>query len=161
MLGEELQAGAEAGRLEAAGPPGKRRTPQSRLQVCVSPEEALRIGDAARAADLSVSAYLRALGLGYRPMAVIDLEEALKLNHLGSNLGRLGGLLKLWISDGPRPDRYSPAEFRALINGLIDQVRANQDAMRRSVRRVLKAHPHIRRVSGPREGDDALDEEAA
>ena len=127
--------------------------------MCVSPEEAERIEDAEKAADLSVSAYLRALGLGYRPMAVVDLDEALKLNHLGSNLGRLGGLLKLWVSEGPRPERYSQAEFRTLINALIDQVRANQDAMRRSVKRVLKAHPHIRRVRGGGDLDEA--EEAA
>ena len=126
----------------------KRRTTQTRLQVCVSPEEAQRIEAAAKAANLSVSAFLRALGLGYRPMAVVDLDEALKLNHLGSNLGRLGGLLKLWISEGSPPEGYSKVAFRQAINELIDQVRANQEAMQRSVRHVLKAHPRIGRIKG-------------
>ncbi len=154
MLDEELHDGVSPARPTQPRRSPKHRSPRVRLQVCVSAEEAARIEAAAKAADLSVSAFLRALGLGYKPMAVVDLDEALKLNHLGSNLGRLGGLLKLWISEGPPPERYSKAEFKSLINDLIDQVRGNQEAMQRTVRHVLKAHPRIRRARGGGSGGD-------
>ncbi|MHB8285070.1 MAG: plasmid mobilization protein [Caulobacteraceae bacterium] len=157
-MNEDLAAGTPPAQIGPKKPAvrEKRKHPQTRIQVCVSVEEGRRIEEAAQVAGMSVSAYLRALGLGYRPMAAVDLEEALKLNHLGSNLGRLGGLLKLWVSAGPRPERYTAAEFKAVINELLDLVRANQESMRRTAKGVLRAHSGIRR-SRPAKTHDETD----
>ncbi|MHB8283889.1 MAG: plasmid mobilization protein [Caulobacteraceae bacterium] len=154
-MDEALPTDMSEARRRASRRAAKPRAARIRLQVCVSPQEAQVIEDAAKSANMSVSAYLRAVGIGFQPTAAVDQDEAEKLNHLSSNLGRLGGLLKLWVSNGPRPERYSPSEFREAVNGLIDQVRANQRVMSGTSKRLMRAHTRVRRVRGERTEDGA------
>ena len=48
---------------------------------------------------MSVAAYLRALGTGHSPPGKVDLRAIHELGRLRADLGRLGGLLKLWLTD--------------------------------------------------------------
>jgi hypothetical protein len=69
------------------------------LKVVVSTRERQEIEARAKAAGLSVSAYLRSVGLGHEPKNLFDREAILTLIRLHADQGRLGGLLKLWLSD--------------------------------------------------------------
>lgn len=69
------------------------------LRVVVSVEERIQIEAAASRTGLSVSAYLRALGLGYQPASAYDHEAVFALASVAGDLGRLGGLLKWWLSE--------------------------------------------------------------
>ena len=67
----------------------------------VSVEEREEIQARARGCGLSVSAYLRALGLGHEPRSVYDLTTVDTLAQVNGDLGRFGGLLKLWLGERP------------------------------------------------------------
>ena len=67
------------------------------LKVFVSERERAEIETRAAAAGLSVSAYLRNLGLGFLPHSTLDHKAILALLKVNADQGRLGGLLKLWL----------------------------------------------------------------
>jgi hypothetical protein len=89
------------------------------LQVVVDSRERQLIKVRAKAAGLSVSAYLRNTGLGHPIKSVLDYEAAMELAKLNGDQGRLGGLLKLWLVD--RPGRGVPEiDVRRLLERIGD-----------------------------------------
>ena len=102
--------------MEIGGGAG-RRTTEARtrqLRVVVSAAEQAAIEDRARATGLSLSAYLRMVGLGYEPRSVLDLEAVERLSQVNADLGRLGGLLKLWLTSKPA-EGAPPADIRRVL----------------------------------------------
>jgi hypothetical protein len=79
------------------------------LKVFVSERERADIETRAGATSLSVSAYLRNLGLGFQPHSTLDQETILALLKVSADQGRLGGLFKLWLSVdfAPNSQRFS------------------------------------------------------
>jgi len=75
------------------------------LKVLVSERERAEIETRAAATGLSVSAYLRNLGLGFQPQSTLDHEAVLALLKVNADQGRLGGLFKLWLSGQARRQR--------------------------------------------------------
>jgi len=73
------------------------------LKVVVSARERAAIETRAAATGLSVSAYLRNLGLGFQPQSTLDHEAVLALLKVNADQGRLGGLFKLWLSGQSTP----------------------------------------------------------
>ncbi len=71
------------------------------LKVVVSAKERELIQNNANSARLSVSAFLRNLGVGHQPSSAFDREAIRELIKLHADQGRLGGLLKLWLADKP------------------------------------------------------------
>ena len=69
------------------------------ILVRVSPEEKKLLEEGADRCDLSVPAWLRKLGLGHRPASHVDIQAVEKIAQLHGDLGRVGGLLKMWLSD--------------------------------------------------------------
>ena len=55
-----------------------------------------------------MSAYLRNLGLGFRPHSTLDQEAILALLKVNADRGRLGGLFKLWLSGQGAPSAEAP-----------------------------------------------------
>jgi hypothetical protein len=78
--------------------PDKARDRHRPLKAVVSDIERVGIEMWAAAAGLSVFAYLRNLGLGYKPHSTLDHQAILSLVKVDADQGRLGGLLKLWLS---------------------------------------------------------------
>ena len=94
------------------------------LRVVVSPSERAAIEKRAAAANLSVSAYLRTAGLNKTMRSTVDHEAVAKLAKLNGDQGRLGGLLKLWLTD--QPGRGVPARD---IRNLLEQIEALQSRL--------------------------------
>lgn len=65
---------------------------------CTSNEYAL-IKEKAANTGLSASAYLRNLGMNYPIKSVADQRALSELIKCKADLGRLGGLFKLWLED--------------------------------------------------------------
>ena len=92
-------------RARAAGPRqrGRRHQPDGRrddvLKIRVTAAERAAISAGAKRVQMSTGAYLRALGVGYDPPSKVDLRAIRELGLLRADLGRLGGLLKLWLTD--------------------------------------------------------------
>ncbi|NNM59269.1 MAG: hypothetical protein HKM04_05590 [Legionellales bacterium] len=84
------------------------------FKVYVSPRDREMIKQLAKEARLSVSDYLRLLGLGHAPKNTFDQAAILQLVKLHSDQGRLGGLLKLWLTSKPN-EGASKSEVRQLL----------------------------------------------
>ncbi len=100
---------------------GERRDRQRPLRVVVSDEERARIEQRAAAAGLSVSAFLRAAGLHQPIRSVLDHEAVIVLAKVNADQGRLGGVLKLWLSG-----EAGPGVSGADIRDLLDRIGAAQ-----------------------------------
>ena len=77
------------------------------IRVWITPEERADIAALAASANLSLSAYLRAAGLNQQIRSVLDIQAVAELAKVNGDLGRVAGLLKLWLSEqrglGARP----------------------------------------------------------
>jgi hypothetical protein len=109
---------------------------QRHLRVPVLPDEEAAIKRQAAAAGLSVAAYLRNVGLGYEIRGVLDHQRVNELAKINGDLGRLGGLLKLWLTNDEKLAGYSVAEKRRLIHDLLDRIRDTQGAMLEVVKKI-------------------------
>ena len=105
----------------------KRHVPP--IMVRVTPEEKASIHAQAKACALSAPAYLRNLGLGYEVAGVLDQKAILDLLSVNADLGRLGGLLKMWLTNEERLEAFSAEEVR----GLLGKIQATQDVIRQKV----------------------------
>lgn len=103
------------------------------LRVPVLPDEEEAIKEKARQAGLSVAAYLRNVGMGYEIEGVIDAELVRQLAKINGDQGRLGGLLKLWLTNSEKLGNQDPDHQRRLIHGVLDRIISMQSALLRLV----------------------------
>ena len=85
----------------------------------------------AKGCDLSVSAYLRQLGTRHELKSTLDAQAVLSLVKVNADQGRLGGLLKLWLSDRPGA---GVAAFD--VRRLLCEIEAAQGELRSLVKRL-------------------------
>ena len=71
----------------------------SRVSVWLTPEEKAGIEAQAKMAGMSLSMYLRRVGLGYPINSVYDLDAVFDLVKVNGDLGRVAGLLKQWLAE--------------------------------------------------------------
>jgi hypothetical protein len=71
----------------------------NRIDIWADDAELANITERAKALKLSRSEYLRNLGLGYEPKGQFDQDAIRELVKLHADQGRLGGLLKLWLTE--------------------------------------------------------------
>ncbi|EHZ1105462.1 conjugal transfer transcriptional regulator TraJ [Salmonella enterica] len=103
------------------------------IKVYCLPEEKLQIEANAAATGLSVAAFLRKIGMGYEVGGIVDLEQAREMVRINGDLGRLGGLLKMWLADDPRTANFSPAVLKTLLT----KIEKTQDELRTVIGTVL------------------------
>jgi hypothetical protein len=117
--------------MEPNSKPPTRKAHQ--LRVPVLPHEAVEIRSLAIAAGLPVAAYLRSVGLGYRLPGILDHRCVEELARINGDLGRLGGLLKLWLTDDARTAKFGEATILAVLSKIED----TQGDMQRIMRDVV------------------------
>ncbi|SEP42793.1 conjugal transfer transcriptional regulator TraJ [Nitrosovibrio sp. Nv6] len=107
------------------------------LRVPVLPEEKTAIKRQADAAGLSIAAYLRNVGLGYEVHGTLDYRCVEDMAKINGDLGRMGGLLKLWLTNHERLTEFRPVDVRKLIFGNLAKIDSNQDELRKIIKRVV------------------------
>ncbi|MEI8077404.1 MAG: conjugal transfer transcriptional regulator TraJ [Betaproteobacteria bacterium] len=90
------------------------------IVVRVTPDEKAVIESFAKQTGHSTSAYLRRLGQGYVPKSIVDHGQVMELARINGDLGRLGGLLKLWLSNDARTARFGESTLRAALARIED-----------------------------------------
>ncbi|EHW7386087.1 conjugal transfer transcriptional regulator TraJ [Escherichia coli] len=85
------------------------------IKVYCLPDERALIEENAKRAGMSVGGYLREVGQGYQITGIVDYEHVRELARINGDLGRLGGLLKLWLTDDVRTARFTDATILALL----------------------------------------------
>ncbi len=88
------------------------------------------ISERANEAGMSRSGYLRALGLNSPIRSVVDLTAVADLAKVNGDLGRVAGLLKLWLAEENGQGASSVevermmVEFRELQAGIREKMSA-------------------------------------
>jgi hypothetical protein len=103
------------------------------IKVYCLPAEKKAIEENARIAGKSTSAFLLAIGQGYRVSGVVDYERVRELAKINGDLGRLGGLLKLWLTNDKRTAEFGDATIRAVLS----KIERHQDELASLMMRVI------------------------
>mgnify|MGYP001425777714 CR=1 FL=1 len=103
----------------------KRTKRDKRLRVPVLPEEEMMIKTKATEAGLTIAEYLRNLGMGYSVPSAIDNRQVDALLKINADLGRLGGLIKLWLTN----DRRTKYIGKSQLHMTLDTIRETQSTM--------------------------------
>lgn len=111
-------------------PNRKNTTP---IKVYCLPEEKAQIQANAAAAGLSVASFIRKVAMGYQVESIVDIEQVVELSRVNADLGRLGGLLKLWLANDPRTVDFSPT----LIKTLLAKIESTRRELRNIMDRIL------------------------
>jgi len=89
------------------------------------PEEKEHIEAQAKRAGMSAARYLREVGQGYYISGVVDYEQVRELARINGDLGRLGSLLKLWLTDDVRTAQFGHSTILAVLS----KIEATQEEM--------------------------------
>ena len=104
------------------------------IKVYCLPEERALIEANAAAAGLSKSAFLLNVGQGYRVQGVTDYEHVREMARINGDLGRLGGLLKLWLSNDARAALFGADTIWAVLT----RIDARQEELGRVMKTVIR-----------------------
>ncbi|PTN12449.1 plasmid mobilization protein [Nitrosomonas aestuarii] len=105
-----------------------------KLRVPVLPVEEMAIKSKAQESGLTVAEYLRNLGLGYHVPSVIDNRHVDALLKINADLGRLGGLIKLWLTN----DKRTRLIGKSQLHMTLDSIRETQNVMLNEIMKLKK-----------------------
>ena len=88
----------------------------------------------ARAVGLSLSTYLLNVGVGYQVRGIVDNKQVEELARINGDLGRLGGLLKLWLTNDARTAQFGESTIRAVLS----RIEATQGQMISVMQNVVR-----------------------
>ncbi len=108
------------------------------IKIYLKPCDKARIAKNARVCGMSMSAYVRNLALGEAPITKIELAEMNKVMKIHADLGRLGGLLKMTLTNDERLNDMGREMGIATIDGTLVDIRAAQAKLLDLVDLVLK-----------------------
>ena len=106
------------------------------LRVPVLPAENIAIKQKAADCGLSVAAYLRDLGRHYQPKTILDYKAVTELLKVNGDLGRLGGLLKMWLTNNDGWQALAKEQEQLTINQLLRDIQATQALLFETVEKV-------------------------
>lgn len=90
------------------------------IRLRATEDEYSRIAERARQAGLTLSAFIRAAAVDHPVRSMLDLEAVGELVKVAGNLGRVGGLLKLYLQE------VHDKSQREEITTLIGEIRSLQ-----------------------------------
>lgn len=123
-------------------PPKKRKSPkdlrQKMIGVKVNPLEYEVIHQRAEQFGLLAPEYLRSAAMNYPIRSTVDQQAAAGLLRANADLGRLGGLLKMWLTrNGGDKDDFSAKRSYKDIDVLVDEIEAVQKVMKRQALLIM------------------------
>ena len=107
----------------------KTRLESTPVKVWVTAAEKAAIAEKAAAHSMSASRYLRALGLALPIQSTIDHRAVLDLLKINADLGRLGGLIKMWLTSNDTWESSSGQAMERKLDGTLKESRSLQKKM--------------------------------
>ncbi len=117
------------------------------IKVYMTPEEKARIAANAGVCGQALSAYVRTLAFGHTPTPRVDLSGLAEVFRIHGDLGRLGGLLKMLLTNDERLNDMGRDMAEATIDGTLVDIRFAMAGLKT----VIKAYLGVR--SGKPEGE--------
>jgi len=110
-----------------------------RLRVPVTTADKRAIEDNARASGLTVASYLRQLGLQRPVSGILDLQAVDELARVAADQGRLGGLLKLFLTqDAKLEELGEQRDLRGRVVTLLQRILETQKQIEAVMERVVR-----------------------
>ncbi|KIM03836.1 MAG: hypothetical protein KN64_10720 [Sulfurovum sp. AS07-7] len=108
------------------------------ILVRVTEEEHEKLHTQAKNCSMTLSQYLRNIGLNYPITSTIDQRAFSELLKLKGDFGRVGGLFKLWLSNNKHDQmamlgKYS---YRNIAN-LVEEIEENKKEILNIARKLL------------------------
>lgn len=116
------------------GKPRVTRAKSPPIKVYCLPSERKRIEDNAAQVGLSMSSFLLEVGQGYEVTGVVDYQQVRELARINGDLGRLGGLLKLWLTNDAKTEQFGVP----VISALLARIEKNQGEMAYVMRQIVR-----------------------
>lgn len=89
------------------------------MSVYSTDEERQAIKENAIKAGISVNEYIIRVAAGYKIKSQLDYKLIESLLKINADNGRLGGLLKLWLSDDAKSKDFNKAQIRGILNLIL------------------------------------------
>jgi len=123
-------------------PRKKRKFPkdlrQKMIGVKVNPAEYELIHAKAEQFGLFAPEFLRSVAMNYPIRSTVDQQATARLLRANADLGRLGGLLKMWLTrNGGDKDDFSSKRSYKDIDALVDEIEEAQKVMRRQALLIM------------------------
>ena len=128
--------------MKAQDPKNRKDYPP--IKVYCFPDEKQAIEQQAASTGLRKSSYLLRVGMGYPIRSIVDHHQVEELAKINGDLGRLGGLLKLWLS---KETPIAGIEART-VRETLKKIDTAQDEMLAVMQRVIR--PQAEPISRPR-----------
>ncbi|MBS0156796.1 MAG: conjugal transfer transcriptional regulator TraJ [Nitrospira sp.] len=128
----------------------KNRKDYQPIKVYCFPDERQTIEQQAQSTGLSKSSYLLRVGMGYPIRSIVDHRQVEELVKINGDLGRLGGLLKLWLSNG----KAVPGIDARTLRETLQKIETAQDQMLHLMSKVLRPQAELMTSSGIRSEKD-------
>jgi hypothetical protein len=109
------------------------------LKVYGLPEEKAHIKAHAMACGNTVSSYLLSVGMGYPIRSILDHQRVTELAKVNADLGRLGGLLKLWLAQDERLSVKNFPNIDRTIVAVLTKIDENQERLREIMRLIVQS----------------------
>lgn len=107
--------------------------------IRLTEDEHKLISESANNHGLTVSHYLRNLGLNYPIKSITDAKVASDFLKAAGDLGRLGGLFKLWIS---KQEKRTDARLGNCdadeVSKILDEILDNQKILKELALKIIK-----------------------
>lgn len=124
---------------EVQRPKGRTRRECPSIRVYANEGERALIKGGADATGLSMSSFLLNVGAGYPVRSIVDLKQVAALAKINADLGRLGGLLKLWLAGDPRLDPRRFPHIERTIAAALTQIETSQATMRGVMDKIISS----------------------
>ncbi len=114
-------------------------TKRRHIKIWVTEDEKQKIVANAATCGMPVSAYARSVALGHKPVCLNNLNELDKVYKLNADLGRLGGLLKMLLTNDERLRDMSVGRGMAVatIEDTLFNLRCCQEELRIMIEAVV------------------------
>jgi hypothetical protein len=138
-LGPSPAGGGAAAASEAVANDAKKektRRECTPVKVWVTPAEKAAIAEKAGAHSMSCSRYLRALGLALPVQSTLDQRAVLDLLKINADLGRLGGLVKIWLTSNESFETASALVMQRKLERTLNEIGALQKQLKDRIEAV-------------------------
>lgn len=105
-----------------------------KISVRVNEKEFYAIKHKAKMYAVATPEYLRSLGLNYPITCHVDSLAFLELGRCRADLGRLGGLLKMWLTDKDRKSGLDEIDIKILLK----QIEIQQEEVVACARKLVE-----------------------